>query len=170
MGRVLFICTGNYYRSRLAELLFNHYAARAGIDWEADSRGLLSGSNLKGLSPSARRYLEAVNFPLPEEMLRDPRTFSVDDLPCFNLVILLNRSEHLPELEKRFQPLVRSLEQEGKLRTWNVYDVPIKANWILQLIGWHKERPSQPEQSATEHIDLAVRALVAELRGELKSP
>ena len=37
---VLFLCTGNYYRSRYAEILFNWHAAGGGLAWEAQSRGL----------------------------------------------------------------------------------------------------------------------------------
>jgi len=40
MKRVLFLCTGNYYRSRLAEILFNHLAKERTLDWHADSSGL----------------------------------------------------------------------------------------------------------------------------------
>jgi protein-tyrosine phosphatase len=36
---VLFLCTGNYYRSRYAEELFNHLARAEGIGWRAFSRG-----------------------------------------------------------------------------------------------------------------------------------
>ena len=38
--RVLFLCTGNYYRSRFAEILFNQLAPTRGLNWRADSRGL----------------------------------------------------------------------------------------------------------------------------------
>src|SRR5260370_39303693 len=37
---VLFLCTGNYYRSRFAEVLFNSVAAKMGLPWRASSRGL----------------------------------------------------------------------------------------------------------------------------------
>jgi protein-tyrosine phosphatase len=37
---ILFICTGNYYRSRFAEALFNHHAELRGLNWRAISRGL----------------------------------------------------------------------------------------------------------------------------------
>ena len=37
---VLFLCTGNYYRSRYAEELFNDLARSAGLGWTAASRGL----------------------------------------------------------------------------------------------------------------------------------
>jgi len=36
---VLFLCTGNYYRSRYAEELFNHLARAEGLSWRAISRG-----------------------------------------------------------------------------------------------------------------------------------
>jgi protein-tyrosine phosphatase len=37
---ILFICTGNYYRSRFAEALFNHHAELRRLNWRAISRGL----------------------------------------------------------------------------------------------------------------------------------
>jgi protein-tyrosine-phosphatase len=37
--RVLFLCTGNYYRSRYAEELFNHIARAEGLGWRAFSCG-----------------------------------------------------------------------------------------------------------------------------------
>ena len=37
---VLFLCTGNYYRSRFAEMLFNHLAVESQLNWKADSRGI----------------------------------------------------------------------------------------------------------------------------------
>src|SRR6267142_6368663 len=40
MKTVLFLCTGNYYRSRYAEILFNWKAQQHGLTWKADSRGL----------------------------------------------------------------------------------------------------------------------------------
>ena len=38
--RLLFLCTGNYYRSRFAEILFNSVAGKMGLSWKASSRGL----------------------------------------------------------------------------------------------------------------------------------
>ncbi len=39
-NRVLFLCTGNYYRSRYAEEIFNHQAGLEGLGWHAFSRGV----------------------------------------------------------------------------------------------------------------------------------
>ena len=40
MKQVLFLCTGNYYRSRFAEIFFNHLASQTSLPWHADSSGL----------------------------------------------------------------------------------------------------------------------------------
>lgn len=40
MNIVLFLCMGNYYRSRFAEEIFNDLAERGGLPWKAQSRGL----------------------------------------------------------------------------------------------------------------------------------
>ncbi|MDZ7693782.1 MAG: hypothetical protein U5K69_22130 [Balneolaceae bacterium] len=40
MNNVLFICTGNYYRSRMAEELFLFWADETDLDWRAESAGL----------------------------------------------------------------------------------------------------------------------------------
>jgi protein-tyrosine phosphatase len=37
---VLFLRTGNYHRSRVAEVLFNSVARKMGLPWRASSRGL----------------------------------------------------------------------------------------------------------------------------------
>lgn len=37
---LLFLCTGNYYRSRFTELLFNWHATRGDLPWRAESRGI----------------------------------------------------------------------------------------------------------------------------------
>ena len=39
MPTVLFLCSGNYYRSRFAEIFFNWLAPQQGLNWRAESRG-----------------------------------------------------------------------------------------------------------------------------------
>ena len=59
MNKILFLCTGNYYRSRFAEHLFNWLATKQGLDWQADSRGLALergiNSKPKSFSPESDR-------------------------------------------------------------------------------------------------------------------
>jgi Low molecular weight phosphotyrosine protein phosphatase len=57
---VLFLCTGNYYRSRFAEELFNHEAERASLPWIAQSRGLALERGANNVGPIAPVVLHAL--------------------------------------------------------------------------------------------------------------
>src|SRR5713101_3323630 len=60
---VLFLCTGNYYRSRFAEALFNSVAGKLGLPWKASSRGLALERGVNNVGPmegSAVTALEAL--------------------------------------------------------------------------------------------------------------
>lgn len=164
MKKALFVCTGNYYRSRLAQLLFNHYAEQAGIGWKATSRGLLMQTTVRGLSPHAIDYLESKELGHLAEDPRDPASLSIDDLPEFDLIIVLNRFEHRPMFEQRYRWLILALENDRKLRWWNIYDLPPRVSVKEMLLSGKPSHFGQPHDSATEHIDFAVQALVAELR------
>src|ERR1700676_5815762 len=50
---VLFLCTGNYYRSRFAEVLFNSVAGKMGLPWQASSRGLALERGVHNVGPMA---------------------------------------------------------------------------------------------------------------------
>jgi hypothetical protein len=57
---VLFLCTGNYYRSRFAEELFNHHAKRDGLDCIAQSRGLALERGVHNVGPISPFALHAL--------------------------------------------------------------------------------------------------------------
>ena len=57
---VLFLCTGNYYRSRFAEVLFNSAAGRMGLPWRALSRGLAVERGVNNVGPMA--VLEGMGY------------------------------------------------------------------------------------------------------------
>ena len=61
---VLFLCTGNYYRSRFAAIFFNHLAREQSLPWVATSRGLKIGwpGNRGALSEHTERRLAAMNI------------------------------------------------------------------------------------------------------------
>ena len=156
MKHLIFVCTGNYYRSRLAELLFNHYAAPLELPWYAESRGLMVSGRMHGIASEARSFAEALG--LAAVPVRNPLPLLVDELAEADLVVLMNRAEHEPLMEREFRPIFRRLVSQGKLRSWNVYDLP------TSRAAWGAEPPpSQPGCSSSEHIDFAVRALVSEL-------
>jgi protein-tyrosine phosphatase len=60
MNKILFLCTGNYYRSRFAEHLFNYLATKQGLDWQADSRGLALERGVNNVGAISRYALEAL--------------------------------------------------------------------------------------------------------------
>lgn len=102
MGTVLFLCSGNYYRSRFAEHLFN--ARRHSDQWQAHSRGLVvdrTTSNVGPMSPLAVAALTAQGVELPAS-LRDPQQVTAADLAAADLVIALKEREHRPMLQARF--------------------------------------------------------------------
>jgi protein-tyrosine phosphatase len=116
---VLFLCTGNYYRSRYAEELFNHLAKREGLPWRAFSRGAAergSPDNVGQMSQFTRAALEAKGI-VPEGAMRDPRPCALGDFKEAQLVIALKEAEHRPLIERRFP------EVADRVRYWHVDDV-----------------------------------------------
>jgi protein-tyrosine phosphatase len=116
---VLFLCTGNYYRSRFAEILFNTVAARHGLPWQAESRGLaleLGVNNVGPLSAHAVRRLNQLGIPF-DAYLRMPQQVEETDLRRAHLVIALETGEHRPMVLARYASWVDRVEY------WNVPDL-----------------------------------------------
>jgi protein-tyrosine phosphatase len=99
--RVLFICTGNYYRSRFAEALFNEKAAQAGLDWRASSRGLRLEASQHGVSIFTREQL--LKRGVPAKLFRgEPKALTEADLAKSDYVVCMDEAEHRPMMEKQF--------------------------------------------------------------------
>lgn len=162
-NKVIFVCTGNYYRSRLAEILFNDHALRAALAWDAESRGLFERGSLSGLSPDAAQFLLSKGFDSVEHFAKEPQRLKVDDLENSQLVIVLNKNEHEPIMKMKFGRVPTMLEKSGRLRYWNVYDVPSRRSPIQRIFKPHVGG-EQPPESSGEHIDFAVQTLVQELK------
>lgn len=114
---VLFLCTGNFYRSRFAEIYFNWLAQRDGLHFRADSRGLaLDPGNLGEISLHTRVYLGQLGIPLP-----DPVRFPIDaaerDFESARLVVALKEAEHRPLMQSRFPHWAEQVEY------WRVHDL-----------------------------------------------
>jgi protein-tyrosine phosphatase len=118
-SRVLFICTGNYYRSRFAEAVFNHYAEAMGLPWRAFSRGLAIHMVPPQflLSPHTHNHLKARNVDL-RHTAPDRRQLSGQDLAEARLIIALKDEEHRPMLRSLFP------EWETRVTFWDVGDQP----------------------------------------------
>jgi len=145
MHTLLFLCTGNYYRSRLAEELFNHYAEAAGLDWRADSAGLsddfegLKAVNLHKMSTTTVAYLEKRGLPI-QGRNRLPREITGEDLDRADRIIALDDEEHPPLVA------LRPWLHEAEIEYWDVRDLD-----------------RQTAGTATEAIDQKVKALVDDL-------
>src|SRR5712671_2995969 len=90
-GTVLFLCTGNYYRSRHAEEVFNHRAAAVGLGWRAASRGLaleFGVNNVGPMSRATRARLMSLGIPHGPD-LRMPLPVTERDLTEAALVVAL---------------------------------------------------------------------------------
>jgi protein-tyrosine phosphatase len=141
LKQVLFLCTGNYYRSRFAEHLFNWLATKAELPWRAESRGLTGGhpNNIGPISRYALEGLELRGVPIDSKP-RYPVRVTLADLTRSDLVIAVKESEHRARLAEQF-PLWAPLAEY-----WHVDDLDC----------------ADPEE-ALAVLDGNVRALVARL-------
>ena len=121
MKSLLFLCTGNYYRSRLAEELFNHRAPPAGLRWIARSRALAIErgiGNVGSLAPFVIRALEERGL-VARGANRPPQQCTITDLEAADRIVALNEIEHRPLLLERFPGW------EQRVEYWHVGDVGV---------------------------------------------
>jgi len=142
--RVLFLCTGNYYRSRFAETLFNHLVRDRNLNWKAESAGLAIERLERGagnLSVHAATRLKAMN--LATDHGRGPRACRDSILMEADRIIALHEVEHRALVEGR-HPCAAT-----KVEYWHVPDID----------------GAEP-QDALDAIEKLVRDLVDDLRAE----
>lgn len=119
MNTVLFLCTGNYYRSRFAEYLFNDRAVKCGLAWQASSRGLAlerGKSNVGAVSQHALAGLTERSVEIAPD-LRHPISLTEADLTAADKIIAVDRSEHRPLIAERFPRWLDVVDY------WLVHDV-----------------------------------------------
>lgn len=143
---VLFLCTGNYYRSRFAEILFNSVASRMSLPWLATSRGLAlerGASNVGPISVTALKALEARGLRSAAECARFPIAATADDFAAASWIVALKEAEHSPLLQERFP------------------------TWVEKVEFWHiDDAPEVLDQIEREVMDLAARLIAGRRRRE----
>jgi low molecular weight protein-tyrosine phosphatase len=139
---VLFLCTGNYYRSRYAEILFSWQARQHRLAWRAVSRGLDPDPRNPGpMSRDTIAALATLGIPV-EDHLRFPLSATDADFERADTIVAVKEAEHRPLIERKFP---RWLE---RVEFWHVHD--------LDCCG--------PEEAILE-LDRQVAALVHRLAG-----
>jgi translation initiation factor 1 len=152
---VLFLCTGNYYRSRFAEVLFNSVAGKMGLPWRASSRGLAlerGVNNVGAMAVSAIKALEAMGVRAGDAITRMPAQVTGDDLKGATMIVALKQAEHLPLLQDRFPAWAEKVE------FWHVDDAPEVLGLIEQevmglvarILSGGQRQESQPTEAAAE--------------------
>jgi protein-tyrosine phosphatase len=117
--RILFLCTGNYYRSRFAEELFNHHAATEGLNWRASSRALALERGAANEGPMSSHTLTALRDRgiAPAGSTRLPIACTGADLEHADLVIAMNEAEHRQLVRDKFSGW------EQRVIYWQVHDL-----------------------------------------------
>jgi protein-tyrosine phosphatase len=115
---VLFVCTGNYYRSRFCEHLFNVLAERRQIGWRASSRGLQTwlADGYGPISEMTVRRLEELGIAINGDA-RFPMPLTESDLLAAGLVVALKESEHRAMMAEQFPDWTERVEY------WHVDDI-----------------------------------------------
>ncbi len=127
MTDVLFICTGNFYRSRFAEAVFNHHAEAMSLPERAFSRGLLAHIVDGELSPHTARAMAERKIPMHCTSLL-PTALRIVDFTRARHVVALHEEEHRPMLAARYPDWVE------KVRYWSVSDLPLAPEIALPQI------------------------------------
>ena len=115
---VIFVCSGNFYRSRFSEHLFNALAKERDLAWRATSRGLKTwtvGAHEGPISDLAAYRLIALGVPFDPE--RFPVQLSEDDLKNADLVIALKKAEHHAMMAEQFPAWADRIEY------WHIDDL-----------------------------------------------
>ena len=143
---VLFLCTGNYYRSRFAEIFFNWHAKKFNLPWRAESRGLrLDAANSGYMSRYTISRLGRMEIPVAE-YLRYPQDLTLNDLSSVQHIVAVKATEHRPLMSARFP------EWLDKVEFWEVHDIDC----------------SDPEE-ALPHLEQEVKGLMQRLTEGLKT-
>lgn len=113
---VLFLCTGNFYRSRYAEAWFNYQACGSGLHWRAESKGFRPHLASEDLSHWAADRLDQSGIARSLTSTK-PAIVTAEDLAESSLVIAVSEKEHAPMIDNQFP------KWTNRIRYWDICDV-----------------------------------------------
>ena len=120
MKKILFLCTGNYYRSRFCEYFFNDLAIKEGTNWQATSRGLNvdpNSGNVGLMSADVIKALESFGIKLETSSLRKPMQVQSEDLENVDKVVAVDEVAHRPLVKSKLP------QWQKKIEYWRVKDL-----------------------------------------------
>jgi len=124
MKKILFLCTGNYYRSRFSEEYFNHHAKSQSLAWIADSMGIqrsfVGNGNVGPIAVNTLNKLSELGIQ-PSGHQRMPKKVLVEHFREFDRVIAVSLDEHKPMLAELWDQDVLS-----KVEYFDVEDLHIE--------------------------------------------
>ena len=105
MATILFLCTGNYYRSRFAEEYFNYLAKLSNLEINAFSRAisqdLTNNGNVGNIAKEVVEILTGINVPCHTKGRR-PISVNTTELDQSDYVYALDKTEHKPMIASGF--------------------------------------------------------------------
>lgn len=147
---VLFLCTGNYYRSRYAEEYFNYRARSRLPGWAAHSKGLARDMSRTGnVGPMSLHALRALTDRGidPLAATRFPESVQERDLEIHSRIVLLSRSEHEPMMAEYFPNHLDHVEyldiEDGHLEDPESA-LQRLSNAIDEMVALYGSRPETP--------------------------
>jgi protein-tyrosine phosphatase len=125
MKVVLFLCTGNYYRSRFAEEMFNFLAPVECPGWKAVSRGIAVDLGINNIGPiaiSTARALQQQGIIFNPSLARMPLQLEITDLEMADHIVALKQAEHFPMMQERF-PSWLDTSDRSRIEYWHIHDI-----------------------------------------------
>jgi protein-tyrosine phosphatase len=120
MKSLLFLCSGNYYRSRFAEEYFNHLTEKLGGAWRADSKGLYQDlsflQNIGSISVFTIKEMEWRGL-VCKNQDRYPESVSYDDFSKYDHCVAMDKNEHYPMIQRLFPHIDVAIEY------WDIKDI-----------------------------------------------
>lgn len=114
MKKLLFVCSGNYYRSRFAEAYLNYLSDLFSLDIKAESRGLAIhfadelAEEFGEISKDTKERCNSLGIP-KKYWDKNRESIRREDFENFDQIICLDLEEHAPMIKEQFPDQIYSV-------------------------------------------------------------